>query len=229
MIPLSLLGSEGGRGRRRKNPLYSLLIYYLLSLFKELPQSKATSSPKKYTTDCKASSVDILSDMCGNASGNRDRDIACSFELCNAALIFAQREFARCVPRGPHRGARKTLVMKFFADPEFDVFRRTCQEFFNRVDVFKPKSSRSDSSESYLVCMGYRDAGAPTKDAVHCNKPKSPHLMQTRSRVQGHEVGRGRVVRLGQLRGRNYFVMPFRAWLAGYYGIITLLHFPWRL
>lgn len=52
----------------------------------------------------------VLSDMCENASGNRDRDIASAIELCNAALIFAQREFAKCVPQGPHRGARKTLM-----------------------------------------------------------------------------------------------------------------------
>ena len=53
----------------------------------------------------------VLSDMCENTSGNRDRDIANSLELCNAALIFAQREFVKCVPQGPFRGvARKTLV-----------------------------------------------------------------------------------------------------------------------
>jgi 23S rRNA (uridine2552-2'-O)-methyltransferase len=52
----------------------------------------------------------VLSDMCENTSGNRDRDIASALELCNAALIFAQREFAKCVPHGPRRGPRKTFV-----------------------------------------------------------------------------------------------------------------------
>lgn len=191
-----------GRGRRERTPTQKKPIILAVDLLLIEPIQGVTTLKGNFLSKevydrlqghLRGHEVDVvLSDMCGNASGNRDHDIASSFELCKAALIFAQREFARCVPRGPHRGARKTLVyalsvitiilpilirpphssMKFFTDPEFDVFRRTCQEFFNRVEVFKPKSSRSDSSESYLVCMGYRDAGAPTKDMVYCKKPK---------------------------------------------------------
>lgn len=52
----------------------------------------------------------ILSDMCANASGNRASDISNSLELCSAALIFAQRQFASSVPRGPGKGSPKTLM-----------------------------------------------------------------------------------------------------------------------
>ena len=62
--------------------------------------------------------------------------------------------------------------MKFFADPEFDVFRSTCQDFFTRVDAFKPKSSRADSSENYLICSGYKDAGEPGGIAHWNTDPK---------------------------------------------------------
>ncbi|KAF8306992.1 23S ribosomal RNA methyltransferase [Clavulina sp. PMI_390] len=101
----------------------------------------------------------VLSDMCANMSGNRESDIASSLELCTAALTFAQRHFGSRIPRGPGKGTKTTLVMKYFADPEFDTFKKTCAQFFERVEVFKPKSSRAESSEMYLICSHYRDAG----------------------------------------------------------------------
>lgn len=59
----------------------------------------------------KGREVDIvLSDMCANTSGNKDSDIASSLELCTAALTFAQRYFAMCMPKGPDRGSKKVLV-----------------------------------------------------------------------------------------------------------------------
>lgn len=143
-------------------------------------QAKLLLQPAKETAGPTYRDVDIvLSDMRANTSGQRDSDITSSLELCMAALTFAQRAFSVTIPKGPGRGSRKYLMcvlpfliflsccvlmslfnrMKFFTDPEFDAFRKTCARFFNRVEVFKPKASRSESSEMYLVCSDYHDDG----------------------------------------------------------------------
>jgi 23S rRNA (uridine2552-2'-O)-methyltransferase len=50
-----------------------------------------------------------------------------------------------------------TLSLKFFLHPDLIEFRKTQLEpCFARVVTEKPKASRSESSEAYWVCLGYK-------------------------------------------------------------------------
>lgn len=58
-----------------------------------------------------------------------------------------------------------TCRMKFFLHPDLLAFRKEeLDPYFTRVATEKPKSSRSESSEAYWVCLGYK--GRPTEAGV---------------------------------------------------------------
>lgn len=47
--------------------------------------------------------------------------------------------------------------MKWFNHPELLAFRKAeLDPYFERVATEKPKASRSESSEAYWVCLGYK-------------------------------------------------------------------------
>jgi len=47
--------------------------------------------------------------------------------------------------------------MKFFLHPDLLAFRKEqLDPYFARVATEKPKASRSESSEAYWVCLGYK-------------------------------------------------------------------------
>ena len=50
-----------------------------------------------------------------------------------------------------------TRSMKFFLHPDLLAFRKEqLDPYFARVATEKPKASRSESSEAYWVCLGYK-------------------------------------------------------------------------
>ncbi|KAK8869544.1 hypothetical protein IAR55_000111 [Kwoniella newhampshirensis] len=106
----------------------------------------------------------VLSDMMAPMTGIRIRDIGISLQLCTAATIFA-RDVLRKAKGGEEvrkEGGKKVypggnLVMKFFAHPDLDEFRKLeLDPWFGKVVVEKPKESRSESSEAYWVCLGFK-------------------------------------------------------------------------
>ena len=47
--------------------------------------------------------------------------------------------------------------LKHFAHPDFNLFKKIeLEPIFDRVHYVKPESSRSESSEGFFVCLGYR-------------------------------------------------------------------------
>ncbi|KAG9041103.1 2' O-ribose methyltransferase [Tulasnella sp. UAMH 9824] len=103
-----------------------------------------------------ATGVDVvLSDMAPNMSGNRLRDIDLSLELCTMAFDFAKDWLVTAQETGkPHGGV---LVMKYFEHPELQAFRKEyLQAAFRYVSNVKPTSSRSESSEAYWICSGFK-------------------------------------------------------------------------
>ncbi|WWD09847.1 hypothetical protein V865_007975 [Kwoniella europaea PYCC6329] len=112
----------------------------------------------------------VLSDMMAPMTGNKTRDISLSLQLCAAATVFA-RDVLKQAPKGEEVRKEKekgkkvwpggNLVIKFFAHPDMDEFRSLeLDPWFGKVVVEKPKESRSESSEAYWVCLGYK--GDPT-------------------------------------------------------------------
>ena len=84
----------------------------------------------------------ILSDMAPNTSGIKHADYYRSYELCLKAFEIAKSNLKR----------DGNLVLKIFQGKEFNELRAELKKEFNQVITFKPKSSRSTSSEVYLVC-----------------------------------------------------------------------------
>ncbi|WWC89828.1 uncharacterized protein L201_004756 [Kwoniella dendrophila CBS 6074] len=107
----------------------------------------------------------VLSDMMAPMTGNRTRDVGLSLQLCAAATVFA-RDTLKKAKKGDEiikkDGGKKiwpggNLVIKFFAHPDMDEFRSLeLDPWFGKVVVEKPKESRSESSEAYWVCLGFK-------------------------------------------------------------------------
>ncbi len=88
----------------------------------------------------------ILSDMAPNTTGIRYVDCLRSDELNRQALNLARLHLK---PGG-------TLVVKSFQGEQLLPLRKKFQESFDQVKLFKPRSSRSESTEIYLLGLRKR-------------------------------------------------------------------------
>lgn len=97
----------------------------------------------------------ILSDMAANASGTGVRDIQSSLDICESVYNFAARNLRTVDETGDTRGG--VLLIKYFAHPLLEEFsRRSLEPNFRKVHLVKPPASRSDSRETYFLCMGFK-------------------------------------------------------------------------
>jgi 23S rRNA (uridine2552-2'-O)-methyltransferase len=83
----------------------------------------------------------VFSDMAPKTTGIRVTDQARSMELCELSLNVADR-FLK---------AGGNFVCKFFHSEDFEVLRKQMQERFGRVEVLRPKSTRKESKEIFLI------------------------------------------------------------------------------
>jgi 23S rRNA (uridine2552-2'-O)-methyltransferase len=90
----------------------------------------------------------VLSDMAPNMSGTA-ADQPRLMYLCELALDFAVKHLK---PGG-------ALVIKTFQGEGFDDFLKTLRQHFRQVASRKPKSSRRESRELYLVARGFVPTG----------------------------------------------------------------------
>lgn len=94
-----------------------------------------------------ARSVDlVISDMAPNISGVKAVDQPRAMYLAELALELARGVLA---PGG-------SLLVKVFQGEGSDEFRRTLQQIFEKVVTRKPKSSRAESREVYLLARNYK-------------------------------------------------------------------------
>ncbi len=94
--------------------------------------------------DCKADVV--MSDMAAAASGHRQTDHLRVVALCEAAAEFALDAL--------REGG--TFVAKVLAGGAESELQKLLKQRFRRVTNAKPPASRSDSSERYVMAMGFR-------------------------------------------------------------------------
>lgn len=94
----------------------------------------------------------VLSDMAPNASGNPVIDQPRSLDLAECAHQFA---LERLEPRG-------SLVVKVFQGAGFEEFVAACRDNYGRVSIFKPRASRGESREVYVVGEGLHQASEAT-------------------------------------------------------------------
>ena len=101
------------------------------------------SKIKEYTNE----KVDVvMSDMAVNTTGIKDIDSIQTGELCKEAMLFA-KDLLR---------DNGYFISKIFMGGTFNEIVAEGKKYFKEVKVFKPKSSRKDSKESFIICRNLR-------------------------------------------------------------------------
>ena len=104
---------------------------------------KTQSKIKKYFKD----EINVvLSDMAVNTTGIKNLDAIQTGELCKEAMIFAKDFLSR----------KGIFVSKIFMGNSFNEIVALGKKIFKEVKIFKPKSSRKDSKESFIICKNLR-------------------------------------------------------------------------
>ena len=88
----------------------------------------------------------VMSDMAPNISGNKVVDQPRSMYLAELAYELAGKVLKR----------RGDFVCKLFQGQGTDAYIAEARKAFERVRIMKPKASRPDSSEVYLVARNYQ-------------------------------------------------------------------------
>lgn len=92
----------------------------------------------------------VLSDMAPSMLGHRETDHLRTMALAEQAFMFAYR-FLR--PGG-------SFVVKILQGADQDVFIKQLRGVFGKVVFFKPKASRKESSEVYVVATAFKGDGS---------------------------------------------------------------------
>ena len=93
------------------------------------------------------SNVDVvLSDMSVNTTGNKNIDSIHTGELCMEAMLFSKKVLNN----------DGKFISKIFMGSTFNEIITEAKLIFKEVKVFKPKSSRKDSKESFIICKNLR-------------------------------------------------------------------------
>ena len=88
----------------------------------------------------------VMSDMAVNTTGVKNLDSIQTGELCKEAMIFSKDVIS---PDG-------FFISKLFMGSSFNEIVALGKKIYKEVKVFKPKSSRKDSKESFIICKNLR-------------------------------------------------------------------------
>ena len=88
----------------------------------------------------------VMSDMAVNTTGIKDIDSIQTGELCKEAMLFSKDIIS----------LNGFFISKIFMGRTFNEIVALGKKIFKEVKVFKPKSSRKDSKESFIICKNLR-------------------------------------------------------------------------
>ena len=88
----------------------------------------------------------VMSDMAVNTTGIKNIDSIQTGELCKEAMIFSKEVISE----------KGIFISKIFMGSTFNEIVALGKKIFKEVKVFKPKSSRKDSKESFVICKNLR-------------------------------------------------------------------------
>ena len=88
----------------------------------------------------------VMSDMAVNTTGIKNIDSIQTGELCKEAMIFSKEMISK----------KGFFISKIFMGGTFNEIVALGKKIFKEVKVFKPKSSRKDSKESFIICKNLR-------------------------------------------------------------------------
>lgn len=103
----------------------------------------------------------VISDGAPDVTGIHDLD-----EYIQHQLILAALQLGCCVLK---EGSGK-FVVKLFRGKDCDHLYAVCRNFFNKVYIAKPRSSRATSSEAFLVGMDFKKPVATWEPKLDLNK-----------------------------------------------------------
>ena len=88
----------------------------------------------------------VMSDMAINTTGIKNIDSIQTGELCKEAMNFSRDVISN----------NGFFIPKIFIGSTFNEIVALGKKIFKEVKVFKPKSSRKDSKESFIICKNLR-------------------------------------------------------------------------
>jgi len=88
----------------------------------------------------------VMSDMAVNTTGIKNIDSIQTGDLCKEAMIFSKDVILE----------KGFFISKIFMGGSFNEIVALGKKLFKEVKVFKPKSSRKDSKESFIICKNLR-------------------------------------------------------------------------
>ncbi len=88
----------------------------------------------------------VMSDMAINTTGIKNIDSIQTGELCKESMIFSKEVIKK----------QGFFISKIFMGGSFNEIIELGKKIFKEVKVFKPKSSRKDSKESFIICKNLR-------------------------------------------------------------------------
>ena len=88
----------------------------------------------------------VMSDMAVNTTGIKNIDSIQTGELCKEAMVFSKEVILK----------KGFFISKIFMGSTFNEIVALGKKNFKEVKVFKPKSSRKDSKESFIICKKLR-------------------------------------------------------------------------
>ena len=88
----------------------------------------------------------VMSDMAVNTTGIKNIDSIQTGELCKEAMVFSKDVISE----------KGFFISKIFMGSTFNEIVALGKKIFKEVKVFKTKSSRKDSKESFIICKNLR-------------------------------------------------------------------------
>ena len=85
----------------------------------------------------------VLSDMAVNTTGNKDLDSLMTGNLCLEAMEFSKKILKK----------DGKFVAKIFMGSSFKELNTKAQKIFKKVNIYKPKASRKNSKENFIICQ----------------------------------------------------------------------------
>tara|TARA_B100001769_G_C21964157_1_gene518759 strand:+ start:229 stop:840 length:612 start_codon:yes stop_codon:yes gene_type:complete len=117
-----------------------------METIKNTHQIKGDFTKKEYQNEIEKlfrSKIDVvISDMATNTTGIKSIDAIYTGELCKEAMLFAKKNLIK----------KGIFVSKIFLGTSFNEIVAEAKIIFKEVKVFKPKSSRKESKESFIIC-----------------------------------------------------------------------------
>lgn len=89
----------------------------------------------------------VMSDMAPSTTGNKCTDQTRSLELSFSAFEIARKFLIR----------NGNFIVKIFMGPDSDELLLEMRRVFEKVKIFKPKSSRTESKETFFIGLGKKE------------------------------------------------------------------------